>query len=319
MPTFPINPSNGDTAANKETLDRVNNNRKEIFSIVNEVIKERDIETIYHYTSSSGLEGILKSKTLWLTRWDFLNDPSEYLYIHDIIEKSLHDLPLDKNFKRIIRERNQYKKDSKLEKRPFGNTLGVYIGSFSREADSLALWQGYTKSTRTDGYCIGFDYHRIFEEQKLDLIVAPVIYFEKEQKGIIGRILLHLYKIYLSITENPNLSHETTRVVRQLFDESLVYLSVLFKHHAYQHEQELRVVYTQRSAYPYPQPEQKIRNSNGLFIPFIELPFEQKRVQSVTASPTLDPQLAVAGLNALKKSLDYNFLSQASQIPYRMI
>lgn len=137
--------------------------------------------------------------------------------------------------------------------------------------------------------------------------------------SIITEIFKRLLAIYKNISANKKLHFDAERIVRLTFDEPLTYLGALLKHPAYIHEEELRVVFIRRGGYPHPQPAQKIRNSKGLFIPFVELPFEQERVQSVTASPTLDPQLAVAGLNALKKALDYNYISQVSQIPHRML
>lgn len=319
MPTSTITPCNGDDVANQATLDCVNSNRQKIFQLVNDAIKERDIETIYHYTSASALKSILENKKLWLTRWDFLNDPTEYLYIHDIIDKTLEQFSADEKFKVLIRDRNSWKRKCKIEKRPYNKEIDVYIASFSKSSDNLALWQGYTKSAQADGYCIGFDYHRIFEKQKLDIIIAPVVYSESEQMSIITEIFKRLLAIYINISANKKLHFDAERIVRLTFDEPLTYLGALLKHPAYIHEEELRVVFIRRGGYPHPQPAQQIRNSNGLFIPFVELPFEQERVQCVTASPTLDPQLAVAGLNALKKALDYNYISQVSQIPHRML
>lgn len=319
MPTSPINPSNGDDAANQATLDCVNSNRRKIFQLVNEAIKERDIETIYHYTSSAGLESILRNRTIRFTRWNFLNDTSEYLHIHDIIKRCLIKLEAPDDFKRIIDERNTFLKESKNDDVFYCADNEVFIASFSKSPDNLALWQGYSKSARTDGYCIGFDYHNLFQGQKLDIMLAPVIYKDEEKENMITTFLRALYNIYNAMSTNPNLKHDLDYIIRHTFDEPITYLGCLLKHHAFEHEDELRAALIHRKGGVYEPLTVKIRNSNGLFVSFLELPFEHNDVKSVTASPTLDKRPAVAGLDALKKSLNYNFLSLASQTPYRVL
>ena len=42
-------------------------------------------ETLHHYTNAAGLQGILKSKSLWASDWNFLNDRSELVYSHNLI------------------------------------------------------------------------------------------------------------------------------------------------------------------------------------------------------------------------------------------
>lgn len=319
MPTSPINPSNGDNAANQATLDCVNSNRRKIFQLVNEAIKERDIETIYHYTSSAGLESILRNRTIRFTRWNFLNDTSEYLHIHDIIEHCLSKLEAPDEFKQIINDWNIFLKESKNDDVFYCADNEVFIASFSKSPDNLALWQGYSKSPRTDGYCIGFDYHNLFQGRTLDIMLAPVIYRREEKEKIITDFLQELCEIFKATSANPNLKHDLGYIIRLSFDEPITYLGGLLKHSAFEHEDEMRAVVIHRKEPIYESLEVKIRNSNGLFISFLELPFHHADVKSVTASPTLDKSLAIAGLDALKKSLNYSFDSLASEIPYRLI
>lgn len=80
---------------------------------------------IYHYTSLEALIGICRSKNLcfWATRFDSLNDPTDYIYAKDIIEPAL----------------KQHIKDcawSEEEGYP-------YIVSFSRVKDDFNMWRMY--------------------------------------------------------------------------------------------------------------------------------------------------------------------------------
>jgi uncharacterized Fe-S radical SAM superfamily protein PflX len=38
---------------------------------------DREIESIFHYTTAEGLKGILTSQTLWATDFRYLNDTEE--------------------------------------------------------------------------------------------------------------------------------------------------------------------------------------------------------------------------------------------------
>ncbi len=49
---------------------------KKIEAFLN-TIDETSSSTIFHYTTYKGLEGILKTRRLWLTDHKYLNDPSE--------------------------------------------------------------------------------------------------------------------------------------------------------------------------------------------------------------------------------------------------
>src|ERR1017187_3396179 len=46
-------------------------------------------ENLYHYTNAIGLQGIVKSKSLWASDLHFLNDRSELIYGHNLIRNYL--------------------------------------------------------------------------------------------------------------------------------------------------------------------------------------------------------------------------------------
>ena len=52
----------------------------EALAAYSESIMVRPVPTLYHYTSMSGLAGILESRTVWATEFGALNDTSELTY-----------------------------------------------------------------------------------------------------------------------------------------------------------------------------------------------------------------------------------------------
>lgn len=59
-----------------------------LYAFFNKKDVSNNDEKLYHYTSISGLKGILDKEEFWVTKSDFLNDPSETSYIFDIIRKA---------------------------------------------------------------------------------------------------------------------------------------------------------------------------------------------------------------------------------------
>ena len=53
---------------------------------------------IYHYTSSSGLLGILSSESLWFTDFSVLNDESEGNYIYSLVKDVLYSGEYSKEY-----------------------------------------------------------------------------------------------------------------------------------------------------------------------------------------------------------------------------
>src|ERR1700719_1477114 len=48
-----------------------------------------DPKEVYHYTSIQGVEGVLKTRTLWVSLLHFMNDSREWLYSIDLIRQDI--------------------------------------------------------------------------------------------------------------------------------------------------------------------------------------------------------------------------------------
>jgi hypothetical protein len=59
------------------------------------VILTNKENVIYHYTDINALENIIKNKTLWLSRYDFLNDKFEIVYLKKLIKKEIKNEKYD--------------------------------------------------------------------------------------------------------------------------------------------------------------------------------------------------------------------------------
>lgn len=118
-------------------------------------------EFVFHYTSTSGLIGILNSQTIWLTNSGFLNDTEELAYGANVAAERLrvcakHEQsmqPDDSMTDYVVYVLKSIAES--LECISDGNPIGVdfpYVSCFSTERDDLSQWRGYAPG----GYCIAF-------------------------------------------------------------------------------------------------------------------------------------------------------------------
>jgi hypothetical protein len=108
---------------------------------------------IYHYTTISGLIGIISSQELWASDCRLLNDGTELSYAKDIFLKEVEKLklpPPGRGSGYII-------PGSSLD------YFQMYITCFCEDGDLLSQWRGYSTY---QGYSLGFD---------TDLLNASVI------------------------------------------------------------------------------------------------------------------------------------------------
>jgi hypothetical protein len=110
-----------------------------------------DDRTVFHYTSQAGLEGILRTKSIWATNIRYLNDAAEFKHAIGLFKAHISSRPnLDSHSKLLLEV---------LHRDAFGqwwhenSPLPIYVASFSSEADQLSQWRAYASS---NGYCIGF-------------------------------------------------------------------------------------------------------------------------------------------------------------------
>lgn len=236
------------------------------------IFPENGISEIYHYTSAEGFDKILfeyKSGNgyrprLQFSRYDVLNDKSEGNDILEVYEKVLDELLSDgqisdeyyRMVKQIKKEDNLYNFAVRI-----GNTgaMGtnrlvpdftidtkqgqVYLCCFSKNRDSLPMWNYYVKDGTYQGYNIGFsvpilqDGVRTGQEKGYIFQIYNVIYEEERKKEILKELLLDLYKFY-TLAE----SDQDKKRIKDAIISSVNRYRFAFKKECFQHEQEIRIV-----------------------------------------------------------------------------
>lgn len=304
----------------KLALNEANKCIRAFAKCVDGIFQSKDIHEIYHYTSAAGLQGILKRKIIWLTRWDCLNDFTEYRYIHEIIDRCLNNFRSDAEFCALVSDLNEHERSCKQKAHFIESRYALYVASFSSNKDALNLWTYYTKSSHNDGYCLGLDYKSIFTDSGYDVTVADIIYDQEEQDRHITNILTQFHDFFISLGKNNDTKLDRKRLMMTYFREVFWDIGLYFKHPAFSIEEEVRaVIRLHNNSNKHEKLGVKVRQSNGLFIPYVEMPVKKTDIKRIGISPTLKDSPAKGGVSSLVKECDLSCDIYESDIPLRNI
>ncbi len=248
---------------------------------------------IYHYTSPSGLKGIIENKTMRFTDRYFLNDFSEGTYIMDLCINKIDILvPNYEKFKKELLKRCSERKVNSQK-----DDFYVHQCSFSKDEDSLALWNYYTKGNNIQGYNLCFDAQVLYSSLKLESILesgkvpviwrGDVVYGESEQLVIVKKVV----DAFFELSEKEE--HQHYQFTIGLLVDKLMLVGIFFKKKCFNIENEYRMVmdlHIDKSTGEFTtiNSEQKFYEKNGFLIPYLDVEFGTEALKEIRISPTLD-------------------------------
>lgn len=206
--------------------------------------------TIYHYTDWAGFRGILETGILRFGDIFYLNDPSELrhgvesaLAILDEIGAGASERPelavFAKQFRRIL--------SSGIEV-----IAHYFVCCFSQNGDDLGQWRAYADNGR--GYAIGFDGPALVKAFSTDPTSNGQTFritYSDEHLQDMHRRLIDIVVPFVSFPRGRNLEEATLNQYMLELQMRLALLvlqaSILFKHRAYTHEDEYRLLQIHRT------------------------------------------------------------------------
>jgi hypothetical protein len=149
-------------------------------------------EVLWHYTSFSGLKGIVESKTIWASEYRFLNDVEEFQHAKniatDLIEQEPEYTDLQFPARNTLREAVTVAFQTGFMDE---DRLSLMVSSFSEAGDQLSQWRGY--AGYSTGVSIGLDLRHLRPLPPSDLetpvTFAPCVYAEAEKRALLKAIL----------------------------------------------------------------------------------------------------------------------------------
>lgn len=252
---------------------------------------DKNVPFIYHYTSPAGLSGIIKNSKLRFTDRFYLNDKTEGIYVIKLCLDNIDffDFLTDDFKKAFIKKCNQ-----RIEQ-PQRDRFYVYQCCFSIDKDSLCLWNYYTKTEGIKGYNIKINVVDLADkiiptpynkDRVPKLRYGKVIYSEQKQLEILYKIV----NLFFEYNKTDMISGED--FVCEYLVDKIMYLGVFFKKPCFEVENEFRLVLdlflNDDNTYAVIKDKQEFFEKNGVFIPYVDIPFKNELLTGICVSPTLD-------------------------------
>ncbi|GAA0735827.1 DUF2971 domain-containing protein [Clostridium oceanicum] len=294
--------------------------------------KENTNDELYHYTSIEALKSILEKQELWLTKSEFLNDPTENSYITDI-KWDFDSCKLDKKFLNEIKDELKHiysKKEESIKK-------DVYILSMTTNKDNLPMWQNYSNS---EGYNIKFNKNRLRKrfsslnrKKYTSFLKSKVRYIDREDEEWINnehnkKIIYNLIQQIYDSGKNENVDE---KLIKTVIVSHLRIMALFIKHPGFQYEDEYRFVFIP-NFWGVNYNNMDFRTKKNVLIPFIKIPINESDlnnnktlVEKITMGPLCDKELCERGirdflnLKHIKKHNGDDINIDKSDIPLRSI
>jgi hypothetical protein len=285
---------------------------------------------LYHYTSSSGLMGIIKNNNIWATKTTYLNDSSEIKLALDFIREEIK-VQKRKNDK----EKYIFGYEDMLSALDGIENVNVSVVSFSTYGDQLSQWRGYSKVG--DGYSLGFNGETLKTQVESQgnnygekCYLLPCQYDPSVHKMMIMDLINY------SLVRN-DLGYSLSKQEEEFeysnsfhsFEKNVLIVSQIIKSSSFIEEDEWRLISPSMDL-----EKIKFRVGRHSLIPYWEIYLDIiNTLKSVTIGPTPEPNLSYLALrsflltqNHLSPDLfaNHNLLTEKliinnSKIPYRMI
>ena len=290
---------------------------------------------IYHYTTVSGLRGILQSNCVWASAAYYMNDSSEIEYGCELVRKELSVWRTandgNNSFAADVLRALDRIFSSPLSR--ISRTTTTYVTCFCGNDNLLSQWRAYGQA---GGYSLGFEVNRERSGLSIpggfwNLRLAKVVYNTWLQNARINSLLKQALLVLgdFSVDEVSQAKRQNMVVDAVLFIEELLLDEVVtFKNPAFREEKEWRLIV--RPNVVRRQGEQletqkgtdfKFRDQGGALIPYLELRPEHGKLplRSIRFGPTLESGLTEHSVRMLLLSCGYKGVSvEGSEIPVRL-
>jgi Protein of unknown function (DUF2971) len=245
------------------------------------------ISPLYHYTDQKGFLGIVRTKTIWMTHTQYLNDRREFLHALDLVREEIKRL-LSVEDQESSRARALTQMEQALGLSP--QSINVCVCSFSEESDSLSQWRAYG----TPGFALGFSGTFLKEAaDKQKFYLARCVYDQGEQFEIVRALVEEVLEENLSPKpDNGSEDAEDYDIRIKLGGNLLPYVNryaPLLKHESFEGEREWRIVSRPRFS-----SDQSVdfREGKSLLIPFYKLDLTDAKnefhIHRIVIGPTKD-------------------------------
>lgn len=288
---------------------------KEIELLTRELYADIPQGTLYHYTTFSGLLGIVKSRALWASDIRYMNDSAELRHTADLIAAEVREridsghansgllsLFLDWVAHRIT------------------NGRMLFGASFRSHGNLLSQWRGYSSPGK--GVSLGFCPEYIgCCAQRQRFMIGKCIYEPARQRALIRQVIDAVETLAAELSCEDLPAGERSAGYRSAFtamETNLLRIAAILKHPSFREEKEWRVVspvFANSAESPV-----LFREGHAMLVPYIEfdlsLDGRPLAMDHLYLGPTANINIS---MNSLKMFLERNGIVPQRGIDYCQI
>ena len=238
-------------------------------------------DVLHHYTTQSGVLGIVESSVLWATKMQYLNDATELGFALDLAEQRIKE-KRDNTSDSRIKERL-----SKLFTRRQNITnVNLFVACFCENGDLLSQWRGYSGASH--GFSLAV------KSAALDALARP--------KGF--RVGKCIYEFTTQLTVIDELVDESLTIQDDLqaaaaFEKGILRVGAFFKNEKFSEENEWRIVSPIVDIHSW---EVKFRQGASMLIPYLDIAIGSNNgsaIQSAVVGPCPNAKLSASSVTML--------------------
>lgn len=282
-------------------------------------IEQSEIDIpLYHFTDLDAMKSIIEKGSLWLTRFDFLNDTEEIKYITMVIRDSLAKLRGKKLSAFIERclcivdfcfgnesDGSISEDDKRIASLIKDSLSSIYVLSTSNKDDNLSLWHYYTKGSGCSIKINSKDLKAHFSglnspvaNNSTPIFMNNIKYTDKASELTSLKTLKTIFKA------DPCLSTEHKLFIACVH---IICEGIFIKNPNMDQEKEFRIAVISPAYRKNNQVETKFRVSKNTFIPYIELNINAKAsIQEICIAPLNKIDTAKKGLIEFLKNKGFD-------------
>ncbi|KFL31099.1 hypothetical protein JP75_10945 [Devosia riboflavina] len=267
----------------------------------------RPPKELTHYTTLTGLEGIIRTKALWASNASFLNDRAELTHALDASQKAIKLLSSQKALKAwggaIETAFTELRK---------GLQAQSYVACFCGDNDNLSQWRGYGGAVQ--GVSLTFDQRALTKRLQKDKATLLNVVYAKLTTA--SRLKDALEAELRDIAELEELLGPADAEAEQA--DLLARISRLlpkFKHLGFRDEREWRYV-IQRDIAP---EDMQFRVLQNKIVPYITIGNSSTNlpILSIKIGPGTDQELTARSVETFMGAQGYDVDVTLSEVPFR--
>lgn len=262
--------------------------------------------SLFHYTSSAGLIGILRNRNVWASNQELLNDESEMTFSANVLNANFAQYLAQGSATdtEAIAQLQHYFSQADFSTLP----ISAYVASFSDDSDSLSQWERYADP---NGYAVGFS-----PEPFRDIVVRSnistgypgplaVVYDEQLQHDLLFEIFETAFE-EIGRVSTDQLTGESLKRWANFYARIARSISMNFKHPAFKEEKEWRC-----SILKHRDDTEGVEVRTGRFglVPYLELPISDdfdNSLSEIVVGPAPYPKEAVRAIHVTLKRFGFD-------------